>query len=102
MRCQTDAGVLDAGYVRTMLGLEPVDFAAPEPQADNDSLPPRAPREFGRPDVRRLGKLMAFRPKPRRLDARVVKRRPMMLVKRRPWCALPVGLLTGREIIARS
>lgn len=50
----------------------------------------------------RLGKLAVGRTRPRRLDARIVRRRPMMLVKRRPWGPVPQRRLAGREIIARS
>ena len=49
-----------------------------------------------------IGRLVAARPAPRRLDARIVTRRPMMLVKRRPWRASVFGRIAGREIIARS
>jgi hypothetical protein len=49
-----------------------------------------------------IGKLRAHRPAPRRLDARIVKRRPMVLVKRRPGRAPVFGRITGREIIARK
>jgi hypothetical protein len=45
---------------------------------------------------------MARRPAPRRLDARIVTRRPMMLVKRRQGRVPFVGRISGREIIARS
>lgn len=51
---------------------------------------------------RRIGKLTAYRPKPRRLDKRILTRRPLMLVKRRPWAPPPTGRVTGREIIARN
>lgn len=49
-----------------------------------------------------LGKLMVRRCRPRRLDKRVVARRPMMLVKRRLVAPLPQKLFGGREIIART
>jgi hypothetical protein len=52
--------------------------------------------------IRRIGKVVAYRPRPRRLDIRIVSRRPMMVVKRRPWGPPPVGLVCGREIIART
>jgi len=48
-----------------------------------------------------IGELKARRPAPRRLDARIVTRRPMVLVKRRPGCVPFVGRFGGREIIAR-
>lgn len=50
----------------------------------------------------RLGKLQIRRVRPRRLDARVLKRRPLMVVKRRPWGPPPQERIAGREIIARD
>lgn len=50
----------------------------------------------------RLGRLAIGRVRPRRLDARIVRRRPMMLTKARARGPAPSAPVKGREIIARS
>lgn len=70
--------------------------------ADNDDFRQAVWPTTPRRPVRRIGKLIAYRPRPRRLDSRIVKRRPMMVVKRRPWGKPPEGRIFGREIIARN
>lgn len=101
-RLQNDGGQATA-FGAHGLGHTPFDAAAAaQLAAANDDFAYSLRSRISRRPVRRIGKLVAYRPRPRRLDARIVKRRPMMVVKHRPCCAPPPGLVRGREIIARN
>jgi hypothetical protein len=81
------------------LGLVP---GACEARAGGAMPAPEQPAPSKTTKVKRLGKLIVRRCRPRRLDKRVVARRPMMLVKRRLVAPLHHNLFHGREIIART
>lgn len=110
MTCQQSGGGACPAYVVHIFGRGAIGpAAAPLPLAIEaaataayDDLQDLIARYEARPATWRIGKLHAARPKPRRLDARIVKRRPMMLVKRRLGRASVFGRLSGREIIART
>jgi hypothetical protein len=98
------AGIAGAGtaWQRWAKGIDLPDMAADsasEPVKDSASVP-SALRMPVRPGF--FGKLRIRPPKARRLDVRIVKRRPLMLVKRRPQGPVPKTRFSGREIIART
>jgi len=107
VRHYTEFGGQPAAREREYCLLEPTD-AGPPPENE-------LPRRPGAPDpasicallrlcpsTHRLGELRVAFSKPRRLDVRIVSRRPMMLVKRRLISLLPRRRVQGREITARD
>ena len=102
MRHHQDTGGPSAVYPQHIFGHAPLNPAAEALfAAAIDDFERAMSADAGARVTRRIGKLLAHRPRPRRLDARIVTRRPMMLVKPRPWSASPIGRIAGREIIAR-
>lgn len=109
MTCQQSTGGAGAAYVVHIIERSAIQPAAgPMPlvleaaAVAYDELQELVSRADAGRATWPIGKLMARRPAPRRLDARIVTRRPMMLVKRRQGRVPFVGRISGREIIARS
>lgn len=91
--CPNESLGLASGICNARAGSAMADSALPAPEEP-------APAKTNK--AKRLGKLTVRRCRPRRLDKRVVARRPMMLVKRRLVAPMAHALISGREIIART